>query len=472
MPKTLKIILITTALIIVALGIMFYCLAVYDAPAPDDSAYKTTYTPVPPETNAIVTLNKLVGKVKTQLKDYPELDGYLSASNWNDRGTWDDILQGNRYDFELQVLFIVRNQEALAILSEAMRKPNAQFAPFTLKATPPLPSGPLTISDTHTFTDSRGVTHEVKFERINDQLFQPTLNSDFFNIYKIARMTWQNTKDGKPSLAWDDVLANFQFAKRFGAADNATLLNFLVALACQNIACELMLKNISSLEDRDIAIKITALLNDSVLTPADYKATFKADYEMIDDAVRGFEKVPRKTLLYRYMFKLNDTRQRALDRLATMCEAIDRGDCSLGIPPPPDFSNMNLVEKLAYGLRPNAAGRALLDLANANNMDNTYQSTLATLARLRVQACAFALRAYWLDHGKLPDSLDELAPVYIKAVPLDIFGGKPLQYDRAHAVVYSAGPKLVHSAGDFAREPTAHPADDRPFVLLDWDTQK
>jgi len=57
-------------------------------------------------------------------------------------------------------------------------------------------------------------------------------------------------------------------------------------------------------------------------------------------------------------------------------------------------------------------------------------------------------------------------------VPLDIYGGQPMQYDHDRAVVYSAGPKHIHSTGEFAREPNAHPAADRPFVLLDWDTQK
>ena len=260
MNKTLlKIIMITScviACITATLGIMFYFHAIYDAPAPDDSAYKTTCNPVPPETNAITTLEKLKGKVKTDLKDYPELEKDQFSEKWdslledikkhNDetlvrlktkiinlpevlfnqnpaREGLDRFFQGDISDPELQTalrtLVISRNQEALAILAEAMKKPNLQFAPLLAES---------------------GTS--------------PHFNqSAVMEVNKIARMTWQNTKDGKGIFAWDDALANFQFAKRYGTAENATLLSFLVALACEEKASSLMIENIGNLEDGEVA---------------------------------------------------------------------------------------------------------------------------------------------------------------------------------------------------------------------------
>jgi hypothetical protein len=54
---------------------------------------------------------------------------------------------------------------------------------------------------------------------------------------------------------------------------------------------------------------------------------------------------------------------------------------------------------------------------------------------------AFALAAYRKDNGQYPTKLDELAPKYLAAVPLDVFGGKPLVYklDGKGYLLYSVG---------------------------------
>jgi hypothetical protein len=41
---------------------------------------------------------------------------------------------------------------------------------------------------------------------------------------------------------------------------------------------------------------------------------------------------------------------------------------------------------------------------------------------------AFALAAYRRDNGRYPDKLDELVPAHLKAIPDDLFSGKPLIY--------------------------------------------
>jgi hypothetical protein len=57
----------------------------------------------------------------------------------------------------------------------------------------------------------------------------------------------------------------------------------------------------------------------------------------------------------------------------------------------------------------------------------------AATAVVRLSAVAVALRRFRLDHGAYPDSLDELAPAYLKAVPLDPFTGRQLEYARQGA---------------------------------------
>ena len=61
--------------------------------------------------------------------------------------------------------------------------------------------------------------------------------------------------------------------------------------------------------------------------------------------------------------------------------------------------------------------------------------------RHRLARLAIALRRYELEHDKLPDNLDALAPKYIDDVPLDPFTKEPFKRDAVEGGVqlYSAG---------------------------------
>ena len=70
--------------------------------------------------------------------------------------------------------------------------------------------------------------------------------------------------------------------------------------------------------------------------------------------------------------------------------------------------------------------------------------------------CAIALKRYALRHGKLPASLDVLAPEFLPAVPVDYMDGKPLRY-RLNAdgsfLLYSVGENLTDDGGDTSALP-------------------
>ncbi len=81
----------------------------------------------------------------------------------------------------------------------------------------------------------------------------------------------------------------------------------------------------------------------------------------------------------------------------------------------------------------------------------TFSSTEGLLA-LRFEAIAYrrlamvalAVTAYTKDNQRPPKALADLTPVYLDAVPLDPFSGRPLIYRRTarSALVYSVGPNL------------------------------
>ena len=64
-----------------------------------------------------------------------------------------------------------------------------------------------------------------------------------------------------------------------------------------------------------------------------------------------------------------------------------------------------------------------------------------SFARLRTARAAVAVEQYRLAKGLLPETLEDLTPEYLDAVPLDPFDGKPLRYKKLEKgyVVYSIG---------------------------------
>lgn len=75
-------------------------------------------------------------------------------------------------------------------------------------------------------------------------------------------------------------------------------------------------------------------------------------------------------------------------------------------------------------------------------LDRTVQEHFRTVADARLTQVFLALRCYHLEHGRLPDSLEELAPAYFDEVPLDPFTEEPFGYepDAVAPRVYSVGP--------------------------------
>ena len=67
----------------------------------------------------------------------------------------------------------------------------------------------------------------------------------------------------------------------------------------------------------------------------------------------------------------------------------------------------------------------------------------------QVARLGVAAEQYRFRHGKLPAKLDELAPEFIPAVPLDPFDGKPMKMKRTEhgLIVYSIGPDMVDNGG-------------------------
>ena len=133
---------------------------------------------------------------------------------------------------------------------------------------------------------------------------------------------------------------------------------------------------------------------------------------------------------------------RMLSRMTAVAEATraeNWPDCQSGIPvasgPKPGLARIATL--LSDILLP-ALGRA--------GLQHYY-----LLAERHLAATALAIRLYELDHGRRPDTLDELVPEYLPVVPLDPMSGADgrigYRPGAARPVLYSVGPNGTDEEG-------------------------
>ncbi len=78
-------------------------------------------------------------------------------------------------------------------------------------------------------------------------------------------------------------------------------------------------------------------------------------------------------------------------------------------------------------------------------------------AERRIVITAVALERYFGKHGRYPETLQVLAPEFLKLVPLDFMTGQPLHYEvteDGHFVLYSVGLDCVDNGGKIQTPPT------------------
>jgi len=108
--------------------------------------------------------------------------------------------------------------------------------------------------------------------------------------------------------------------------------------------------------------------------------------------------------------------------------------------------NTGYLAKAKLILSRNAVGKVLVAML-LPAMERAHLAKCRENVTVAATRLLFALKAYELEKGKLPDSLDELVPDYIKAIPLDDMDGKPMRYSREKKIVYSVGEDLADSGG-------------------------
>ncbi len=105
-----------------------------------------------------------------------------------------------------------------------------------------------------------------------------------------------------------------------------------------------------------------------------------------------------------------------------------------------------LSKIILYYCSKNCVGKLLVGTL-ADSYDRIIQIKCVENVSVSGTQSLLAIRLYKNRTGKLPDSLGQLVPAYLKEIPVDDFDGLPVKYSAEKKVIYSVGSDLIDSGG-------------------------
>jgi hypothetical protein len=285
--------------------------------------------------------------------------------------------------------------------------------------------------------------------------------------------------EGKFDEAWQDLLACHRLGRL--VARGATLIEALVGIAIDAVACNADLAYLerTKLTPRQIRDRVKDLRGLPAMPPVADKIDLAERYTFLDsvqfirrggigkmeglaggkmekptkEELKGLEKIDWKPafregnrsydrLVAALRHKDRSERKKDLDQLEADIKKL-RADATdpqkllllMMAKAPPDKIDKDMAKAIGE-----AIGSALITLLMpaAGKVQDAHDRAEQIQRNVQV---AFALAAYHHDRGRYPARLDDLVPTYIKAVPVDLFSGKPLIYGLSGKgyLLYSVG---------------------------------
>jgi len=244
-----------------------------------------------------------------------------------------------------------------------------------------------------------------------------------------------------------------------------SLLNYLVGVAIESMALEQILdlgvtdsateKDLNSLAEGlnrlgafDAGL-VRAFQAEArvMLKTVETLSKGEGEYDLVDLATFGtapdhrWDWLSRRIQRSRYIFKPNQTKQEFIQLFHEIIRDI-----------PLSYSQINQTDPAKFGrvwtdwIKPNALGRILPALLVPGYRKSIYVRCRAE-SLLSGTKLAVACNRFERKKGRWPETLDELVPAYLEAVPTDPFDGEPFRYSAEKGIVYSVGANLTDEGG-------------------------
>ncbi len=412
----------------IALAGVAIALLLHDDDPPQDADLRPQRDTISEDANAFPLFERAIAALSLPGEDpaYTSTEGMtLEEKNREGRPPTEAELYsmmgfGEVWDDALAAKFLERNAEALALWQEGMARPRLQMP-------------------------------EVR--TLDDML---SYASEWLELARLLNVAGEaRQKAGDVDGALDLAVQTMRFGHRIQADANC-LVTWLVGTTVSGMG-RTRLMDVAR-EQPLPADRLCALV--AAMPPCAPSAglanAYRAEYVALADAVdqihsgratlgdvgTGRETYPHIRLFWRIVqvpaLKPNRTRRLFAQCLAPMIETAGRPYKDV---PRYDWDALKR-DVVGHILSGNAVGR-LVAAVLLSGLDRGAESRCADDLEPAVARLRLAARAYELEKGGPPPSLEALVPGYIDAVPADPFDGRPLRYDPVRRLVWSVGKDLV-----------------------------
>lgn len=284
-------------------------------------------------------------------------------------------------------------------------------------------------------------------------------------------------ESGSETEALEEAFHLVHFGHRV-AGGQGPVIHYLVGLAIKSLGVQGMVRclradNFEAAQLKRLADEVGRYrANDDALRDA-----YRAEYVLFRNALEGLARGDEEALEalewrssswthWRPFFFLQQTKRwlgedlRVLIRNAAMRRK-DREALDLD-------GKYGVVEEQKQLLLSNGAGRVMLHLLLPN-----FEKTLGERDKeawgMSALQTLLALKQFQLQNGRLPASLAELVPLFLKDIPIDPYDGEPVRYSAEKKIVYSVGSDLEDSGGSGEEKPAdAMYDDDEPTFRIEF----
>ena len=448
MKTRYKVLIVLAAVVglLVAAGMVALVILSQDEPPPDDSDLQVHREAIPEEENAYWYFAKIGGVLdlpkeedRTADEETPDDERLAGAALMN------AILEGKAWDAAFVEDLWQRNQKAVRLLEQGLACPQIQAPAIRFNSEVPEVCGWL------------GVAR--------------LLNLHAMLLFKQER----------EAEAFDEAVRLLQLGHTIEGA-RGTVVHYLVGkmVKQEGIGRMRIMLSEAALET-DVLTSYSRRLGEYGANEPGVSDAFRVEYAMMADllevlkagkmsleavhmgyAIEAAGDGPQPSLPERiaffWHFRLNRTKHLCAERFRALIADIPT--------PYAQIERLTRPGNLPHPLHPllpsNTVGE-LVFLSLMPVLDSFLLAKCEESVDVAATRALLAMKAFKVEKGRLPETLDELVPEYLDAVPLDDFDGKPLRYNAEKKVIYSVGKDLKDAGGMTKEEQKAWWIEEHPY---------
>ena len=264
-------------------------------------------------------------------------------------------------------------------------------------------------------------------------------------------------KQGREKEAFDDSVRLIKMGQLIGNSPRPNSIQYLIGILFQNFGIDRLKSMVpfTSLPLDDLKSYIKEL-DDTQIAKEQGGVIIKEEYMIINNS---FDLLKRETqrlieeesfplrLLDKlsYYYKLNKTKKLFFEYYLIQSKNFDKkyySETNFSTLGNPFFSTLGTQKFFTENL----IGKIIYEY-NANNFGGFFSLTCKQNFLINAIQVLIALKAYKIEKGETPASLNILTPNYISEVPIDPFDGRPIRFSIFNKTIYSVGEDLKENGG-------------------------